>query len=73
MSKKIFKVKRTYWANWFQYKGVTIDWHDYLGPQIMNRHTAEARPVQNISLRIWGLVTQFSQLPKKEREEHRIF
>jgi len=61
------------WANVFRYKGVTIDWHNYLGPTILNRHTEEERNYKNISLRVWGLVTQFSRLSKDDREDYRIF
>ncbi len=67
------KIIHISWGNGFRYKGVTIDWHNYLGPTILNRHTEEERPYKNISLRIWGLVTQFSRLSKEEREQYRIF
>lgn len=61
------------WANIFRYKGVTIDWHDYYGPTILNRHTEEERQFKNISGRTWGLVGQFSRLSKEDREKYRIF
>lgn len=61
------------WCNVFLYKGVTIDWHNYLGPTILNRHTEEERNYKNISLRIWGLVNQFSRLSKEDREQYRTF
>lgn len=61
------------WANVFLYKGVTIDWHNYLGPTILRRNTDEERNYRNISLRVWGRVNQFARLTKEEREEYRLF
>lgn len=61
------------WANIFRYKGVTIDWHRYCGPIIINRHTEKERQYKNISMRIWGIVNQFSRLSDKEKEQYRIF
>jgi hypothetical protein len=66
------KILHINWANVFLFKGVTIDWHNYLGPTIINRHTEKERQYKNISLRVWGLVSQFSKLSKKEREKYRI-
>lgn len=60
-------------ANIFYYKGVTIDWHNYLGPGILRRTSHEPRSARNISYRTWGLVNQFSRLTKEEREQFRIF
>ena len=61
------------WASIFKYKGVVIDWHDYLGPTILNSHSYEERNYKNVSLRVWGLVGQFSRLSKDDREQYRIF
>ncbi len=61
------------WAKGFRYKGVTLEWHDYLGPTIINRHTEKERNYRNISLRVWGLVTQFSHLTKEERQQYKIY
>ena len=58
-------------ANIFLYKGVTIDWHSYCGPVILNRHTDRERP--SVSLRVCGLVGQFIRLSDEEREQYRIF
>lgn len=30
-------------AKTYRYKGVTFDWHDYLGPIIINRHASRAQ------------------------------
>ena len=59
-------------ANVFLFKGVTIDWHDYLGPNILRRVSHEPRNDKNISLRTWGLVEQFGRLEKSERDQYRI-
>jgi len=61
------------WASIFLYKGVTVDWHDYLGPILLRRNTDEERNYRNISLRVWGLVNQFSRLTKEQREQYRLF
>ena len=61
------------YAKGFRFKGVTLEWNDYLGPTILNRHTEEERHYKNISLRIWNLVDKFSCLSKDEREQYRIY
>jgi hypothetical protein len=68
-----FQLIHMSFADVFLYKGVTIDWHNYLGPTILRKNTDEERNYRNISLRIWGLVNQFSRLSKEEREKYRIF
>ena len=60
-------------ANVFYFKGVTIDWHNYLGPTLLRRTSYNERNWKNISNRTWGLVGQFSRLSEKQREQHRIF
>jgi hypothetical protein len=70
---KELKLIHISYANIFIFKGVTIDWHNYCGPTILNRHTEEERQYKNISLRIWGLVNQFSRLSEEEREQYRVF
>ena len=67
------KIIHISWINIFRYKGVTIGWHNYCEPIILNRHTEEERNYKNISLRIWGLVNQFARLSKDDREQYRIF
>lgn len=57
----------------FRFKGVTIDWHNFCGPIILNRHTEKERQYKNISLRVWGLVNKFSGLSKEQKESYRIF
>jgi hypothetical protein len=66
------KILHVSWANVYLFKGVTIDWHNYLGPTILNRHTGNERNYKNISWRIWGLVGQFGRLSKEDREQFRI-
>lgn len=57
----------------YRYKGVTLEWHNYLGPTVLNRHTEQERNYRNISLRIWALVSKFAQLSKEEKEQYRIY
>ena len=60
-------------ANIFYYKGVTIDWHEYMGPRLLRRTSHAPRNVRNISYRTWGLVDQFWKLTKEEKEQFRIY
>lgn len=48
------KIIHISWANVFMFKGVTIGWHNYLGPTILNRHTGNDKNYKNISWRVWG-------------------
>ncbi|CAM0060191.1 hypothetical protein VPHK479_0082 [Vibrio phage K479] len=57
----------------YRYKGVTLEWHNYLGPTVLNRHSEEERNYKNISLRIWGIVNQFAALSKEDKELYRIY
>lgn len=57
----------------YRYKGVTLEWHNYLGPTVLNRHTEQERNYRNISLRIWSLVNQFARLSKEQKEQYRIY
>ena len=66
------KIIHISWANIFMFKGVTIDWHNYLGPTLLRRTSHELRNDRNISLRTWGLVSQFARLDKEGREQYRI-
>lgn len=59
-------------ANVFIYKGVTIGWHDYIGPTIFRRGTDIERNYKGVSLRTWSLVNKFSKLSKEDREQFRI-
>ena len=56
----------------YQYKGVTFDHHDYLGPVILNRKTWNERPFRAISSRNWSMYNKWLSLPKEEREKYRI-
>ncbi len=67
------KIIHISYASGFRFKGVTFQWHDHLGPTIINRHTENERPCKNISLRVWGLITQFSRLTKEQREDYAIY
>lgn len=57
----------------YRYKGVTLEWHNYCGPTVLNRHTEQERNYRNISLRIWSLVNQFARLSKEQKEQYRIY
>ena len=54
------------------YKGVTFDYHDYLGPIILNRHTGNERPFRSVSCRTWRLFGKWFALSQDERELYRI-
>jgi hypothetical protein len=56
----------------FRYKGVTIDWHKFCGPVILNRHTEKERQFKNVSLRVWNLVNKFASLSEKDREQYKL-
>ena len=56
----------------FRYKGVTFEWHRYLGPTIINRHTEKERQHRNISLRVWSLVSKFSWLSEREKQRFNL-
>ena len=57
----------------YRFKGVTFEWHNYMGPVILNRHSEQERPWRNVSLRIYGLVRKFSRLDDAEKELYRIY
>ncbi len=61
------------YAKGFLYKGVTLEWHDYLGPIILRRNTEVERNYKNVSLRIWSLVNQFARLSKEGRQQYRLY
>lgn len=61
------------YAKGYRYKGVTLEWHNYLGPIVLNRHTEQERNYRNISLRIWGLVGQFGRLSDSKKQQYRIY
>ena len=52
--------------------GVTFEWHSYLGPVILNRHTEQERQFKNISSRNWAMVYKFLKMTTEQREKHRI-
>ncbi len=56
----------------YRYKGVTFDYHEYLGPIILNRHTWNERPFRSISRRQWRLFGKWFELPVDKRESYRI-
>lgn len=56
----------------YRYKGVTFDWHNYLGPIILRRNTENERNWRNIGNRQWRLVGQWHNLPKAEQKKYRI-
>ena len=60
-------------AKVFLYKGVTLEWHDYLGPIILRRNTEVERNYKNVSLRTWGLVNKFAGLSKEEKQQYRLY
>lgn len=59
-------------ARLYRFKGVTFEWHRYLGPVILNRHTEKERDYRNVSLRIWSIVSKFSWLSDEEKAKYKI-
>lgn len=59
-------------AKIYKVAGVTFEWHNYLGPTIINRHTEKARDYRNISLRNWAAISKFCNMNDKEKELHRV-
>ena len=60
-------------ARIYRLNGVTFEWHDYLGPVILNRHTEEERPYRNVSLRNYAAISKFQNMTKEQRELFRIY
>lgn len=56
----------------YQYKSITFDWHDYLGPIMLNRKTFNERPWRSVSRRQWALLGQWQSLSKHEQENYRL-
>ena len=56
----------------YRYKDITFDWHDYLGPIMLNRHTLSERPWRSVSRRQWALLEQWQRLSKDKKELYRI-
>jgi hypothetical protein len=56
----------------YRYKGITFDWHDHLGPIILNRHTWNERPLRSVGRRQWRLFGKWLSLSEYERELYRI-
>lgn len=56
----------------YQYKGVTFDWHDYLGPIMLNRKTLNERPWRVVKRRQWALFAKWHKLSKEQKELYRI-
>lgn len=54
----------------FRFKGVTIDWNEFCGPIIVNRHTGKERHYKNISSRVWKIVNKFSKMSDKEKHNY---
>jgi hypothetical protein len=60
-------------AKGYRVSEVTFEWHHFLGPIIINRHTEEERPCNNISLRNWSAINKFSRLAGEKRKLYRIY
>jgi hypothetical protein len=56
----------------YQYKGVTFDWHNWLGPIILNRKTLNERPWSSVKRRQWALLAKWQRLSKEQQELYRI-
>ena len=67
------KILHYNFAKIYRFNGVTFEWHEYLGPIIINRHTEQERYYKNISLRNWSAVNKFSSLNDNQKEKYRIF
>jgi hypothetical protein len=60
-------------AKIYRVNGVTFEWHEYLGPIILNRHTEEERPYRNVSGRNWRAIHKFTNMTREKRELFRIY
>jgi hypothetical protein len=56
----------------YQYKSVTFEWHDYMGPTMLRRKDYKPRSMRSISLRQWGEFVKWYGLSEAEREEYRL-
>ncbi|MFV0576010.1 MAG: hypothetical protein ACK5NC_11450 [Vibrio sp.] len=61
-------------AKIYIYKNVMIDWHEWLGPSVLNKNTEMERNWRTLNgnARLWKKVGEFARLPDKEKEEYRI-
>ena len=59
-------------AKVYKFKQCTFEWHDYLGPQPINRGTLEPL-TYSVGFRYWSSISKFSNLPNKEKQKFRIY
>ena len=60
------------WAKTYKYKSICFDWHDYLGPTFLRVKDLESKPDQFRPRRDYGLLSQWLNLSKEDRELYRI-
>ena len=56
----------------YHYKGVTFDWHNYLGPIVLRHASLKERSWRNVSNRQWRLIGKWHKLPKTEQVKYKI-
>lgn len=56
----------------YRVNGVTFEWHSYLGPIVLNRHTGKERPFRSISCRNWSAVEKFQRMSEDQKDHYRI-
>ncbi|GMQ53466.1 hypothetical protein [Halopseudomonas aestusnigri] len=59
-------------AKCYQFKGITFEWHDYLGPTFLRRKDLEMKPQLQRPMREYGLLGQWLRLSPKDRETYRL-
>lgn len=72
MSTVILNIVHMSFARVYQFKGLTFEHHDYLGPTMLRRKTHKDRDYRAIKGRQWGLYYQWLRLPFEQREQFRI-
>ena len=60
------------WQRVYQFKGVTFEHHNYLGPMMLRRKTYEPRNFRNIRARQWAAYGSWLRLVETEREKFRV-
>lgn len=60
-------------ARIYQFKSITFEWHNYLGPTFIRRKDWEPKNQERITNRDYALLSKWEDLNKDEREHYRIF
>lgn len=59
-------------AKVYRFKGITFEWHDYLGPTFLRRKDLELKPALIRPMREYGLLGQWLRLSPVDRESYRL-